>query len=403
MSALRKFKIMKTLITIILTVYMNVILLGQSNDPIQDLYSTDNAVVWEAVEQIETDQIVEAIPVIINLISQKNPITQIRFLECLHTLNYEDLIDIVYDFIDRAETFSEFDPPFDPLKAKISATLLLFYLNDFSTYDYVFEYINRSKPMVAAEAIYLLPFIYEYVPTSSNDAYNELLYGYLNSPDGSDVKYFCLENLNKLNPSDFNADLINQFSQSDIFENRIQALRLLCQNRVQGLNQILINQLSNEEEGSIRIKIVDSLLTLYGFPSELKAVIDHLPNETNSTAHSIMSFEITNFIPPRPTVATADMIENLISYNDELYAYNWITESPTYLSFSRLIEKVRAAYNSKELEDLCFNLNQIITNAEGLRGGPLLTEEGYKFLYYHTTYIKENVESELGTCEERDK
>lgn len=402
MSTLGKYKIMKTLTIIILTVCLNVILFGQSADPIQDLYSADDTVVWEALEQIEANQVVEAIPVIINLISLKNPTTQIRFLESLHTLDYEDLIDIVFEFIDRADTFSEFDPPFDPLKAKISATLLLFYLGDFSTYDYVFEYINRSKPVVADEAIYLLPFIYEYVSTSSNDAYNELLYGYLNSPDGSNAKYFCLENLNRLNPSNFNADLINQFTQSDIFENRIQALRLLCQNRIQGLNQILKNQLSNEDEASIRITIADSLLALYGFPSDLKAVIDYLPNETNNTAHSIMSFEIKNFIPPRPTVTTAEMIENLIQYNDELFQYGWITQYSNYSIYKRYLEKIQAAYGSQSLPDLCEILNSILQRAESQRGSYLLTEEGYKFLHYHGTYIKENVESELGTCEERE-
>ena len=362
---------------------------------INDLYSPDEIVVWAALEDIEANRIGEAIPIIIDLIPIKHPTTQLRFLEVLQFFNYEGLIDLVYEFIGRADSFNNIDPPFDPLRAKIRATLLLFYLGDFNTYEYVFQVINRSKPAVANEAIYLLPFIYENVPTSSNDAYNELLYGYLNSPVGSDVKYFCLENLNKLSPSNFNANLINQFTQSDIFENRIQALRLLCRNRIQGLNQILINQLSKEVEGSIRITIADSLLVLYGSPSDLKAVIDHLPNETNSTAHSIMRFEIREFIPPRPIEPTVQMIENLISYTTQLFQYSWIKDSTNYKSYLSELEKQKKFYIEKDEDNLNDSIEHFLELVEGHHKPELLTEEGYKYLHYYETYIKENVDEEF--------
>ena len=362
---------------------------------INDLYSLDEIVVWQSLEEIEANNISEAIPTIIDLIPIKYPTTQLRFLEVLQFFNYEGLIDLVYEFIGRADSFNNVDPPFDPLSAKIRATLLLFYLGDFSTYEYVFQDISRSKPAVATEAIYLLPLIYEYVPTSSNDAYKELLYGYLNSSDGSDVKYFCLENLNKLNPSNFNADLINQFTQSEIFENRIQALRLLCRNRIQGLNQILINQLSNEDEASIRIKIADSLLALYGFPSDLKAVIDHLPNETNSTAHSIMSFEIREFIPPRPIISTVQMIENLILYTTQLFQYNWINDSTNYKTYVSELEKQKKFYIEKDEEKLNHSIKHFLEMVEEHHKPELLTEEGYKYLHYYGTYIEGNVKEEF--------
>ena len=394
---------MKQIITLFFVIYLHISVLSQSMDPIQDLYSIDDKIVWSALEEIEANQIVEAIPVIIELIRGKHPVTQLRFLEVLKFFQYDDLIGLVYDFIGRSDSFNEFDPPFDPLRAKISATLLLFYLGDFSTFDYVFEYINRNKPSVAVEAVYLLPFIQKYVPAYSNDAYNELLYAYLNSAEGSNIKYFCLENLNKLNPSNFNSDLINQFTQSEVFENRIQALRLLCHNKIAGLNQILIYQLSHEGESSIRINIVDSLLVLYGLPSDLKAIIDHLPNEVNSTAYSIISYEIEEFIPPRPTVTTDEMIENLITYNRELFEYGWINIESLRTDFEASLERIQNEYRNSDLTQLCEIIYNLFIQIDDAVAADNLTNEGYKFMHYHVMYIKESIETELGTCEEREK
>lgn len=394
---------MKKIIMSLFIFSLNFNLLAQEGDPIKDLFSNDDLIVWEALEEIENLNITEAIPVLIDLISAKHPVTQLRFLEVLKYLKYDQLRSAAYEFIHRSDTFNDFDPPYDPLKAKVKVTLLLFYLGDFNTYNYVFDYISEIKPNVADEAIYLLPLISEYVPSHSNQAYIELLYAYINSEENSVIKYFCLENLNKMNPANFNADLITQFTQSPVYENRIQALELLCQNRIPGLNQILINQLDNESSPTIRIKIVDSLLVLYGTPFELHTIKNYLTRETDNTNHTIISYEVANFIPPRPTVTTEEMIENLITYNDELLQYGWITEYPVYNSYKKILEKTQESYRSQSLPDLCENLNSLLQLAENQHGGPLLTEEGYKFLHYHGTYIKENVESEFGTCEEREK
>ena len=176
------------------------------------------------------------------------------------------------------------------------------------------------------------------------------------------------------------------------------SLKVLITYNTAEAEDILLNQLPVDPAWSLRIAIADSLLLHFGKPIDLKTVIDYQPIEPDETAKSLMQYSIQEFIPPRPTVTTSVMIVNLDSYTDELYQYGWIPTEERYNSYKGLISQIKKLYNRSILNDLCIKLNQLISNSfQDVQYG-YITQEGYKFLHYYGTYIKENVETELGTC-----
>ena len=162
-------------------------------------------------------------------------------------------------------------------------------------------------------------------------------------------------------------------------------------------NLLLKVQLIQDPSWSFRVDLADSLLIKFGEPSDLKAVIDYQPTEPDETTRSLMGFSIQEFIPPRPTVSTSEMIDNLQSFTQELLQYGWITEYSVYNLYQNKLSVIEEAYNKQKVNALCILLDDFLSYTEGL-SRILLTIEGYKFMHYHGTYIKENVESEFGPC-----
>ena len=176
------------------------------------------------------------------------------------------------------------------------------------------------------------------------------------------------------------------------------SLKVLISYNTTDAESILLNQLPIDPAWSLRIAIADSLLSHFGKPLDLKTVIDYQPTEPEETAKSLMQYSIQEFIPPRPAVSTSEMIVNLDLYTDQLYQYGWITTEERYNSYKNLINQIKKFYNRSKLNELCSSLNQLLSNSfQDVQYG-YITQEGYKFLYYHGIYIKENVETELGTC-----
>ena len=85
------------------------------------------------------------------------------FVDVLFILEYGDIGDIIYQFIDICDEF----PQEDPLYFKVEATELLFKLGDYNTVEYVFEYINQDPLKNSQKFIDLLKEIAFYLPQYS--------------------------------------------------------------------------------------------------------------------------------------------------------------------------------------------------------------------------------------------
>jgi len=152
---------------------------------------------------------------------------------------------------------------------------------------------------------------------------------------------------------------------------------------------------------SLRIGIADSLLFRFGEPSDLKAVIDHQPNDPDETAKSLMGYSINEFIPPKPdSLNCYELCEKLISYTGELFQYGWIRNEETRDYYVQQLAEVNKSIEiTGEINDACVIIkDQIIPQVERDLKDELISEEGYKFLHYYTIYIKEDIEEEFGAC-----
>lgn len=386
---------MKIIVIIILLI---IPISAQNSSPIDDLYSNDDNVVWAALEDIKNENLQEAIPVIVDIISTKSPVTQIQFLETLAFFHAAEINSVAHELINRADDFAAVDPAFDPLIAKVRATSALFQVMDYSTTQYVFDLINMEYPIVSPSTTLLLPFIIENVSEYSSQAYDALVYAYQSVDKSNSLYFFIVDNLARINYNEIGDDIIDEFINNVKFESRMFSLKVLISYNTTDAESILLNQLPIDPAWSLRIAIADSLLSHFGKPLDLKTVIDYQPTEPEETAKSLMQYSIQEFIPPRPAVSTSEMIVNLDLYTDQLYQYGWITTEERYNSYKNLINQIKKFYNRSKLNELCSSLNQLLSNSfQDVQYG-YITQEGYKFLYYHGIYIKENVETELGTC-----
>ncbi len=114
-----------------------------------------------------------------------------------------------------------------------------------------------------------------------------------------------------------------------------------------------------------------------------------------------MGYCIDKFIPPRPTVSTSQMITNLIGYVGDLYQYGWLRDQQLLVvNWVDSLQTLQKFYARGNAEASCNKINGILNTIENYpHPGYYMSEEGYKFLHYHSVYIKENIESELGPCE----
>lgn len=94
------------------------------------------------------------------------------------------------------------------------------------------------------------------------------------------------------------------------------------------------------------------------------------------------------------------MINNLITYTEELFQYEWIIEQETFDYYVTTLIDLRESLYAGELELACSIINERLpAQIEQDMQEMLITIEGYKFLHYHTVYISESIEYWLGPCE----
>ena len=84
------------------------------------------------------------------------------------------------------------------------------------------------------------------------------------------------------------------------------------------------------------------------------------------------------------------MIDTLISYTDQSYNYEWITNRGIYNSLSKKLENAKKGLE-KGKENSTKNIIQAYQNEVDAQNGKHITEDGYKFLYYFSDYIIERL------------
>ncbi len=331
--------------------------------------------------------------------TEENYDVRIEYLVTMSNLGEEHITDFAYDIINDIYV-PESGNYTSSYYGKLLATRILFANQDYSTYQSIYDLLNNSYNDANVIVLFSLKSIIENIQTEIENAKQWIVYISDNS-DREMMRSLALDILLEKFGDDNNViDLaLDHFDNDQSIMVKFQVFNSLTLLRYLGLKNFYYSNLSLANDPSIRYRIADSLLSIFGEPSDLKTVIDYQPNEPDETARSLIGFSIKEFIPQRLNVNTSIMIDSLIEYTNELFKYGWISDDENYQDYKSLIEGLKKSYTSSDLKKMCKNIDTILENTEFQRNTSSLTEEGYKFLHYHTTYIKENIESEFGSCE----
>jgi hypothetical protein len=223
------------------------------------------------------------------------------YLKALHKLQSERIEKSSFDFISFADNFGNMRPKEDPLEMKVKATIFLFDAENYSTIQYVFDIVNRDKPDVNPDAIILLGRILNEVPTYSETAKRELQH-IMNNSSNETSRFNAMLFLSIHTNSEFLSNYVNIFLNDEDITVRDQALSHLFNLEYEDLKSLLYQQLSEDPSEVMRAQIADSILAVYGEPSDLKAIIDYQPTEPDEHINSWMQFAISDFLPPNRMV-----------------------------------------------------------------------------------------------------
>lgn len=392
---------MKTKTIILFILFTLLIKPSFSQSLIDSLTSNDYDIILTKLDEIVEQHRVEAISVIHNTIEQSDPYIQLQFLHTLDALNDQAIREYTHNLIDRAEQFAIHESPENPLFAKVDASGILFKYDDFTTAEYLIEYIELKKPDVYW-FLDLLPLVYQNIPAFRQVIKDDLV-NILENAEYETNRFIALEYLIEFAGTESITNIVDAFVNNNKSSIRFLAFKGLIKLNYQELNSLFKSRLSLDSDDVIRTEIADSLLTKFGTPSDLKAVIDYQPNEPDEVSRRFMGHSIQNFIPPRPTVGTNDMIRNLIHYNDELLQYGWVKTESLHNKFENLLFKIEIKYNNKDFPTLCDLIFSLFIQIDNALAIGELTTEGDKFMHRLLFYIKENIDSEFGTCEEKGK
>ena len=389
---------MKTIILFILFTLLNNPSLGQSL--VDSLTSDDHDIIFNKLDEIVDQNRVAAIPIIHNIIEQSDPYVQLQFLHTLDALNDQEIRGYTHNLIDRADQFALHESPEDPLFAKVDASGILFKYDDFSTAEYLIEYIELKKPNILW-FIDLLPLVYQNVPAYRQVIKDDLV-NILENAQYETIRFIALEHLIEFAGTEAITNIVNAFVNNSKSSIRLLAFEGLIKLNYQELNSLFKTRLSLDSDEVIRSLIADTLLIKFGAPSDLKVVIDYQPNEPDETTKSLMEYSINHFIPPKPDKMNWNgLATKLITYTDEMLQYGWIANQQTKDFYTTKLQDIITLINqTNEIDSACIIINTVLLpQVEQDLQEKLITTEGNKFLHYYTIYIKEEIEEELGHCQ----
>jgi hypothetical protein len=95
------------------------------------------------------------------------------------------------------------------------------------------------------------------------------------------------------------------------------------------------------------------------------------------------------------------MVNNLVDYIDQLYQYEWILDEETYFYYSEKLNLLVEAIGGQNIEEACRLIDKdlLARIEEDIQEPNKITMEAYKFFFYHTQYIREELESQFGKCQ----
>jgi hypothetical protein len=347
---------------------------------------------YQSIKSILEYQIPEAInKVEENFWDQESELC-IYFLRALKKYNSPLFADLAHSLIDSVDFIQAKYPPSDPLKIKVEITELLFEENDYSTTQYIFQLIERDKPKVNFESLYLLDKVVENVPEYETLAKDELIRASKQYNDKVNSS-FALVKLVQLFGQESLQDLVDIFINHSDSAIRRYVLKYLQEYHYQDLNNLLKSRFVPDEKLTSDISYY--LLKYFGQPSDVKSILDNLQFISDSLTYSSIKAYYDSYEPiPQQNYSTLlEYLDYSNSLCDTLRIYNWLGD----FNFSNDLKNILAVAkaNLQNGDSLAcrayvksFQDSVDYVYADSLNPDPrFVTLEGWKFLYWNAQYI----------------
>ena len=377
----------------------------QKQEIINSLSDSTNNAGCNGIDLVIEFDIEEALPTILENIWKQSAHCRTNYLWALCYFKAEETESIALAMLDSLngfgnERFNKFEASmpqetFEKMKNKISTELLyklkvvqvLFELGNYEKYQIVFDRIGEVKPALAYGAIFMLPEIIFHHPEHEERAKNELIKFAYESDDEIFKSYAvtCLDTVYGEAMIDVYLDV---FSSSTDYGVRLGILDDILQKYPSTkVNEVLRQMLYDDENAYNRLEIARVLLKQYGTTSDYMFVKNYLSSEPDEEYKSSIEREINNFKSPKPdsNVTITTMLDTLISYTNQSYNYEWITNKGIYNSLSKKLENAKKDLEKREITTK--NIIQAYQNEVDAQNGKHIAEDGYKFLHYFSDYI----------------
>jgi len=388
--------IKKYFVTIIVVFFYSVSF-AQQDTLLEDLNDPDFLVRRRALIKIFDDSLYQYSNILEEKIFQeKVPFLITRYLQTINILKTLNAHQIILQFIQGADTLCKgIYSSCDPLEERVKATAYLLHYQDYSSIHYLKEMIDKTRPDYNIPAFMLLDDIAAEVPEWEQWAKNELIYAATNATDNL-FRIYAVTWLLSIYGEEMFTLAVEAARNDPDWINRNLFIEDLVKNNYNDIRNFLKERLYADPYRTVRCEIAGFLInSIYGHPTDYKFLIDYLPTEIDTnTAYCISNDLYYREIPqPDSTLNSLVLTDTLISYNNQLYNYQWILSDSLYNNYSTTLQTIRGLIANSNYTSAQIEIDNMQTSVEENYNSPspLLTREGWKFLHYYLTFIEEKI------------
>jgi len=345
------------------------------------------------LKQIVFYRITEAIPILESKFWGKSMTTRATYLDVIAELKSPNAVSFALALLDSAETV---DLP-NPLITKLRATKSLFKLNDYSTANYIFEWLEEYHQgrlgLEGSFAIMMLPKLLDF-PEYEEQVKEELIYVARNE-GFADYRSLAIDALAKKYGAEFIPFLLERVREDTTSYVRWNAFINLRKLDYYELHSLILERLPLESEFIYRVFYADTLLKRYGQPSDYYFLKNYLPSENHPQAKEMIGLYFKYQKPPKQSLSfdISESIDSLISYSHQLNSFGWIGDQNYVNSLVVMLETVKSYLLNLDslsgrtgLEEYQQNVDFVFKDS--LNSNPqFVLREGWNILYWNAQYI----------------
>jgi hypothetical protein len=290
---------------------------------LEDLQSSNNSVKGRALSRLFNFYMPEVVPVLEQMIWNQDRETAETILALLTHYNSNNMVSLAHEYLARVDTMRINENPHfreDLLQLKYNVTRYLFQKGDYSTFQYVFDMVERVKPKTFFGSALKLKRILLNVPGYETQAKTELL-RIVNETDSKE-RLVAIEVLAEKYGESVYPLVKNVFTNTSDEQFRSRAEGVLLKYDNPEIKDLLYARfLKDTIDNWLYVGVI---LKKYPTPATYELLLQSLNNITSNNQSIGTSLFI--FEPPKPDTSTTvtQMLQNLNDLIDTSWGYGWI-------------------------------------------------------------------------------